>query len=346
MHHDQPSAPQRRVWWLRPSWFAYLGLIGLLGTLHPSLAPLRVLVFCSLIYLGLLIIGGVRTLLRPQVQASEVQPDLPLPGPALQHGKGWFLRRLNFSLLLTHVNPFQLIQLVCHIGGQIIATRRSARSTTPAKPEPPVIYTLPVEGTWLVYNGGDTPETSHSWDLLNQRYAYDFVVADAYGQRHPPGAGEQISDYFAYGQPVVAPADGVVVQVRDGVCDAPAPGTGWLDWLSPDFRGNFVVIRHAPNAFSFLAHLIPGSLKVQVGQTVQRGELIGRCGNSGHSTEPHLHFHVQDHANFYLGIGLPVQFADVVVEAAPSQTVILKRGMRVHSMTTHPFLLDRAYQSR
>ena len=59
--------------------------------------------------------------------------------------------------------------------------------------------------------------------------------------------------------------------MRDGVRDAPHPGSGWIDLLAPDFRGNFVIIKHADGEYSFLAHLIPSSIVVRAGQHVRRG---------------------------------------------------------------------------
>src|SRR5439155_19224597 len=97
-----------------------------------------------------------------------------------------------------------------------------------------------------------------------------FVAVDEQGQRHRATGGLK-EDYLSYGQPVLAPADGVVAQVRDGVRDAIAVGTGWVDWRSKDFRGNLVVIRHAEGEYSLLAHLVPGSIALRAGDRVQRG---------------------------------------------------------------------------
>src|SRR5437667_9783279 len=110
---------------------------------------------------------------------------------------------------------------------------------------------LPVRGRWQVGRGGLTWRTSHSWHLIGQRYAYDFVAIDAQGKRHH-GNGRLKEDYIAYGQPVLAPAAGIVVRARDGVRDAPAAGTGWVDWRTADFRGNFVAIMHAEGEYSLL----------------------------------------------------------------------------------------------
>lgn len=328
---DEPGARRPRPWRLRPIWFAYLGLVGLLASLHPALEPLRIFALCGVIYLVLVVAGWLRAARQAGAESSQTErPDLPLPGPAERRGLSWFMGRYTVSSLLTLLNPLQLAQMLLQLGGQVVVWLRwRGRPDRAATYQSRVTYTLPVQGEWLVYNGGITPETSHSWDILAQRYAYDFVVADPAGRRNAPGAGDALEDYFAYGRPVVAPADGVVVRVRDGVRDAPAPGSGWIDWRCRDFRGNFVVIRHAPGEYSVLAHLVPDQIAVRVGQQVARGALIGRCGNSGHSTEPHLHFHLQDHPNFFLAMGLPLRFHAVAVDGgAPGEGVLVGR-MRV-----------------
>ncbi len=190
-------------------------------------------------------------------------------------------------------------------------------------------YSLPFDGEWYVFNGGVDKVTSHSWHVAGQRYAYDFVIVDG-ALRRWQGVGERLDDYHCYGVPILAPADGVIVEARDGVHAAPGVGTGWIDPFTPDFRGNFVVVRHAEGEYGFLAHLIPGSIQVGAGERVARGQQIGRCGNSGHSTEPHLHFHVQDRADVLEAAGLPVAFDNVSVDGErPTSQRYLERSMRV-----------------
>ena len=160
-------------------------------------------------------------------------------------------------------------------------------------------YRLPFSGEWLVANGGVARETSHSWGMLNQRYAYDFVKP-ADEMPDEPQAGERNLESFpAFGRPVLAPADGTVKRVREGERDYGSPGAGAVDVRCRDIRGNHVLIQHRQDEFSLLAHLRAGSVSVGVGQRVHAGQKIGECGNSGHSTEPHLHFHVQDRQSFY-----------------------------------------------
>ncbi|MCX2728062.1 M23 family metallopeptidase [Thermomicrobium sp. 4228-Ro] len=166
-------------------------------------------------------------------------------------------------------------------------------------------YRLPVDGCWTVYNGGPTPETSHSWSLWGQRYADDLVVTDAHGRSAPEGA-RRPEQYDAWGRPIVAPADGVVVAARGGHRDC--PWVGVIDPFAWSPLGNFVVIEHAPGECSLAAHHQRGSLAVRPGQRVRAGDVIGRCGNSGHSTEPHLHWQLMDRPDPTQAVSLPVRF--------------------------------------
>ena len=120
-----------------------------------------------------------------------------------------------------------------------------------------------------------------------------------------------MDDYFCYKKEVLSPAEGVVVKVQDVVEDYKGVGDYSIDWKTRDFRGNFVTIQHAKEEYSFLAHFKKGSIKVKTGDEVKQGQLLGLCGNSGHATEPHIHFHLQDHRNFWLGTGLPIRFSKV-----------------------------------
>jgi hypothetical protein len=115
---------------------------------------------------------------REEVRPGAAPPGLPLPGPAERSGAALFLLRFHCSTLLMVFNPYQLLQLVRQLRGEASAGKRvgehaweSRRYLQAAE------YHLPFAGEWYVMNGGTTRETSHSWDLLSQRYAYDFVVA-------------------------------------------------------------------------------------------------------------------------------------------------------------------------
>lgn len=166
---------------------------------------------------------------------------------------------------------------------------------------------LPFRGRWLVVWGGDTPELNHHVEHASQRRALDLVIADDAGQTFR-GEGRALADYYAYGQEVLAMDEGVVTTVIDGVPDTPIGETN--PYVAP---GNLVTLRHEGERYSTYAHLIPGSLKVKVGARVRRGQVLGRCGNSGNSTEPHLHVQVQDGPRFEKSWGVEMVFAEVTL---------------------------------
>jgi murein DD-endopeptidase MepM/ murein hydrolase activator NlpD len=160
---------------------------------------------------------------------------------------------------------------------------------------------LPFEGEWFVFWGGRTVEQNYHAAYPDQRFAYDFVVVQD-GLTHR-GEGTANEDYYCFGLEILAPAEGVVVAAVDGLPDQ-IPGE-----LNPEQPlGNHVILDHQNGEFSFLAHLQQGSVAVAEGDEVQAGEVLGRCGNSGNSSEPHLHFHLQTTAIPFEGEGLPAQF--------------------------------------
>lgn len=179
--------------------------------------------------------------------------------------------------------------------------------------QPALRYSLPFHGQWTVVNGGVDKITSHSWGLPTQRYAYDFVILDENGQSCS-GDKTLLQNYYCYGKDVLAPADGIVVDVKDRFPDSRTYGNGSVDHTAKDIRGNYVVIRHADKEFSAIAHLLPRSLKVKVGQQVKRGECIAQCGNSGNTSEPHIHFHIQEGKSFFVSAGLPITFQNIQAE--------------------------------
>jgi hypothetical protein len=165
---------------------------------------------------------------------------------------------------------------------------------------------LPFDGTWYVLWGGRTWEDNRHAAVSDQRFAYDLLQLK--GPSTFEGDGTKNEQYGCWGQTVVAPGDGVVVTAADGVPDnlPNQPRAGNL-------YGNHVVIDHGNGEYSLLGHLQQGSVKVKVGQTVHAGEVLARTGNSGMSTEPHLHYQLMDNADDVLAQGLPAPFQHFAV---------------------------------
>jgi murein DD-endopeptidase MepM/ murein hydrolase activator NlpD len=166
---------------------------------------------------------------------------------------------------------------------------------------------LPFDGAWTVAWGGRSVGQNRHAVVRNQRFAYDFVVVRK-GAEHKE-SGKANTDYGCYGEPILAPGAGTVVMAVDGVADN-TPGVMNRDSLA----GNHVVIDHGQKEFSFLAHLQKGSVRVKVGDKVEPGATIGTCGNSGNTSKPHLHYHLQNSPVLADGDGLPAQFRDYTAD--------------------------------
>ena len=183
---------------------------------------------------------------------------------------------------------------------------------------------LPLEGAWEVLWGGRTWDDNRHASMSEMRFALD--LWQRRGGVSFANTGTRNDDYFAWGQRVVAPAEGVVVAAVDGVPDnvpqRAVPGSVY---------GNFVVIDHGHREFSLLGHLRQGSVRVRTGQRVTTDAELARVGNSGMSTEPHLHFHVMDGRNWKTAQGLPLVFervernGEVVDRVEPKRGDVLRR---------------------
>lgn len=175
---------------------------------------------------------------------------------------------------------------------------------------------LPFKGEWFIFWGGDTPEQNYHQNAPNQRFAFDIVKVDENGKSHK-GDGTKNEDYYAFGQEILAPADGVVTYVVDGVHDN-KPG----EMNRMFVPGNLVVIKHAENEYSLFAHFKQNSVRVKLGDKVKQGQVIGLCGNSGNSSEPHLHFQVQSTPFFEDEASMKVFFESVVVKRPGKSEVV------------------------
>ena len=168
--------------------------------------------------------------------------------------------------------------------------------------------TLPFEGEWWVVWGGDTKEENYHVISNAQKGAFDFVVRNKEGKSFR-NEGKTNEDYYAFGKRIISPSDGEVVLVVDGVKDN-IPGK-----LNPIYvPGNTVIIKTDNNEFLFFAHFVKNSIAVSEGQIVKQGDLLGLCGNSGNSSEPHLHFHIQNIEDMNEATGVKAYFENILVD--------------------------------
>lgn len=142
---------------------------------------------------------------------------------------------------------------------------------------------LPVMGEWKI-SQGIAGEFTHKDDW---QYAYDFVVCDASDQQFK-NSGNEPKDYFAFSLPVTAPLGGYVHKVIDEIENNKIGEVNLENnW------GNTVIIFHDKDFYSSISHLNKGSIKVKEGEYVNKGDIIGQCGNSGRSPFPHIHMQFQ-----------------------------------------------------
>ena len=166
---------------------------------------------------------------------------------------------------------------------------------------------LPFKGEWNVTWGGDTKEQNYHVESVAQKNAFDILIKDKNGSTHK-GTGATNEDYYAFGKELYAPCDGEIVLVVDGIKDN-IPGN-----LNPIYvPGNTVIIKTAIGEYVFFAHFKQHSIVVKQGQKISTGELLGLCGNSGNSTEPHLHFHLQNDEDMVKATGAKCYFDQLKV---------------------------------
>jgi len=142
---------------------------------------------------------------------------------------------------------------------------------------------LPIMGEWNISQGYEG-DITHKGEW---KHALDFVIQDDANSTYKE-PGTALKDFYCYDSPVVAPADGWVVKILDGIEDN---NIGDVD-LANNW-GNTIILKHGEYVFSKLSHLKKDTLKIKSGDHVSRGDIIGYCGSSGRSPEPHLHFQVQ-----------------------------------------------------
>lgn len=184
----------------------------------------------------------------------------------------------------------------------------------------PLVVASPVAGRWEAMNSPASKVPSHGTHAYGQTFAVDLVHVPPDAVRPAFGDGSHLrrpEEYPAFGQPLHAVADGEVVRAVDRWRDHRSRSS-WptlcyllLEGMVRELGGpgpilgNHLVLRLGDGSHVVYAHLRRGSLRVHAGERVHAGQPLASCGNSGNSSEPHLHVQRMDGPRPLLAAGLP-----------------------------------------
>jgi len=165
---------------------------------------------------------------------------------------------------------------------------------------------------WVAGDSCDTPKGAHRGAVepvngklyISQRYAIDWIRLDDHGH-YLHGDPTDVHSYTGYGDPILAVADGTVVDTLNDMENAKPPNSPDPSTITlQNALGNHVVL-DIGGYFAFYAHMQKGSVAVKPGDRVKRGEVLGKVGNSGNTSSPHLHFHIMSGPAVFGSDGLP-----------------------------------------
>lgn len=206
------------------------------------------------------------------------------------------------------------------VGGPIRHRLAAGTATVESRPlelstMKPLVVGAPLRGSvWFTGNGPGNNSIHRRAGLpvdgrisIAQRFAIDFLKVD--GGKRLDGDEKVNKSYYAYGNEVLAVSDGLVASIKDGIPEnVPGVASRAVPMTMETLGGNFIVHDVGSGQYAFYGHLQPGSLRVKPGDRVKRGQVLGLLGNSGNSTEPHLHFHVMDGPSPLGSEGVPYLF--------------------------------------
>lgn len=251
----------------------------------------------------------------------------------------------------------------CERREELARLAEAMRAASAYRPDPdraPVVLALPFRGRWLARNTPARRVPSHGTHFLGQSFAIDFAAVDR--RRRTAAvldwrtlvATEPVERFFAFGAPILAPAPGEVVAVHDDEVDHPArrsPLTLTPHLLTQGSRlrrgldavvGNHLILAlDQSGPYVVLAHLRAGSVRVRPGESISVGQTVAECGNSGNTSQPHVHVQVMDSPELLTGRGLPVAFRNYQAWGhGTHQRLEVLQGIPDHRETVEPLPTD------
>ena len=242
---------------------------------------------------------------------------------------------------LAHRLTFQRVAFDTTVVGRDTSTVVLEGTTIPVEREA-VVIAPPFRGEWAAFNGPANSSGHRRLVLsldghvaIGQRFAIDYLQVDSAGSSRR-GDPLKNTSYYAYGTELLAVADGIVAGMKDSIPEnVPGANSRAVPITLETVGGNYVAIDIGNGRYALYAHVQPHSLRVRVGDRVKRGQVVALLGNSGNSTEPHVHFQIADGPTFLSSEGLPYGFDSFEVfgrcgvDAGPPPAIKCNRGTSV-----------------
>lgn len=249
-----------------------------------------------------------------------IGPSIKLAGPKLEKDQALLITSQIFAFRGARDT------LRVHVHGNADGKAIEITGTVPIKSDfAKNTYIFPLRGVSYVGVGASF-HTPHRW-VIPEEFGLDIAKLGETGLSHK-GTGTRFDDYYGYGADILAAADGRVIEMADDQSEDPTAMQRPDETQEAYFKrlqkeqaerlekgsllGNFVLIDHGQSEFALYAHLKPGSVRVKTGDQVKAGDVIGKLGSSGNSTEPHLHFQISDKPGLG-GAGIPVNFSNLTI---------------------------------
>ena len=259
----------------------------------------------------------------PASSAVAVEVDLILPGKAAVPARLSHRIAYDFSMSDTFATGIGKKQ----IEGPVVTVNQTQ----------PIVIASPLAGTgWVAFNGCCSPNghrnaRTAATDRIAtpETFAIDWLRVDE--GKLCKNDGTRNEDYSCFGVAIRSVSDGEVIGVRNDMPDG-TPSSKQSPYIKTpfDYAGNFVYVRIRPDVYALYAHFQPGTVTVKPGDKVKPGTVLGKLGNSGNSTAPHLHFGLLDRPDGLAGDSLPFVIDQFTV------TGTLKAGNSLDSVSVEP----------
>jgi len=185
---------------------------------------------------------------------------------------------------------------------------------------------FPFKEESFVYWGGETVEINYHMADLSQQYAFDIImVADGASYK---GDSTKNESYFIFGKDIIAPCDAKVIKVIDGIEDN-VPGK----LNRAQITGNTIILETERKEYLLFAHIKSNSILFKEGDSVKQGQVIAKCGNSGNTTQAHLHFQLQNTEDLFNTVGAKIFFDEVIVNGEIKKDYMPKKEDFVSNKT-------------